>query len=140
MATVKVSVRALARDLVPVDDDDDATTSWRASSTCDSPAFARAWTQGDVASDDGTTVRLMDADGTHTVAVHRARATTTTLAMGTYACARGVVTRATRSTERCELADAVVVGAEGEGRREAWAREVDESEAARAAMGGAVCS
>ena len=132
MATVKVSVRALARDLVPVDDDD-ATTSWRASSTCDSLAFARAWTQGDVASDDGTTVRL--TDGTHTVTVTRARATTTTLAMGSYACARGVVTRARRSTERCELADAVVVGAEGEGRREAWAREVDDSEAARAAMG-----
>ena len=39
--------------------------------------------------------------------------------------------RATTSTERCALADAVVVGAEGEGRRAAWAREVEESERAR---------
>ena len=130
MATVKTTVRALARDLVPASDARATTTSWRASSASDSPPFSRAWTQGDVASDDGRVVRLLDADGASSVMVTRARATTT-LAIGEYACARGVITRATTSTERCALADAVVVGAEGEGRRAAWAREVEESERAR---------
>ena len=131
MATVKTTVRALARDLVPASDARATTMSWRASSASDSPPFSRAWTQGDVASDDGRVVRLLDADGASSVTVTRARATTTTLAIGEYACARGVITRATTSTERCALADAVVVGAEGEGRRAAWAREVEESERAR---------
>ena len=43
----------------------------------------------------------------------------------------GMITRGATSSERCALADAVVVGAEGEGRRAAWAREVEESERAR---------